>query len=154
MPKNREKVKDLLAEFHDVFTPKEGEMGQTEAAQHHIKLTDEKLFKEQPWNVPEGLLEEVKEHLEHMLDVGAITPSNSAWSNAVILVCKKDGGLRFCIDFRKLNANTKKDAFHFPASMTPSMPSEEHDIIPLWTYYLDSGRCIWWKTLRNTPPLL
>ena len=49
-----------------------------------------------------------------MLDVGAITPSSSAWSNAVILVCKKDGGLRFCIDFRKLNACTRKDTFPLP----------------------------------------
>ena len=37
VPKNREKVKDLLAEFHDVFTLKEGEMGRTKATQHHIE---------------------------------------------------------------------------------------------------------------------
>ena len=46
-----------------------------------------------------------------MLDMGAIKPSKLAWSNAVVLVCKKDRGLRFCIDFRKLNAQTRKDAF-------------------------------------------
>ena len=46
MPKNREKAKDLLVELHDVFALEEGEMGQTEVTQHHIKLTDEKLFKE------------------------------------------------------------------------------------------------------------
>ena len=46
-----------------------------------------------------------------MLDVEALTPSNSAWSNAVVLVHKKDGELRFCIDFRNLNACTKKDRF-------------------------------------------
>ena len=49
-----------------------------------------------------------------MLDVGSIKPSNSAWSNVVILVRKKDGGLRFCIDFRHLNSHTKKDAFPLP----------------------------------------
>ena len=64
--------------------------------------------------MPKGLLEEVKEHLDHMLDIGAITPSNSAWSNAVVLVQRKDGGLQFCIDFRKLNACTKKDAYPLP----------------------------------------
>ena len=41
-PNNREKAKDLSAEFHDVFTLEEGEMGQTKATQHHIELTDEK----------------------------------------------------------------------------------------------------------------
>ena len=90
MPKNREKAKDLLTKFHDVFALEDGGMGLTEAMEHHIKLTDEKLFKERPQNVPEGLLEEVKEHLDHMLDIGAITLSNSAWSNAVILVWKKN----------------------------------------------------------------
>ena len=78
MPKNREKVKDLLAEFHDMFALKDGEIGQTEEMEHHIELTDVKPFKERPRNMPEGLLEEVKEHLDHMLDVGAITQSNSA----------------------------------------------------------------------------
>ena len=48
-----------------------------------------------------------------MLDVGAIKPSNSTWSN-VVLVRKKDGGLQFCIDFRHLNSCTKKDAFPLP----------------------------------------
>ena len=46
-----------------------------------------------------------------MLDVGAIKPSKSAWCNAVVLVQKKDRGLRFCIDFQRLNAQTEKDAF-------------------------------------------
>ena len=49
--------------------------------QHHIEVTDPCYFKEQPQNIPEGLLQEVKEHLDHMLDVGAIKLSNSAWSN-------------------------------------------------------------------------
>ena len=49
-----------------------------------------------------------------MLDVGAIKPSNSTWSNTVVLVRKNDGGLWFCIDFRCLNSHTKKDAFPLP----------------------------------------
>ena len=54
--------------------------------QKTILLTDEKLFKERLQNVPKGLLKEVKEHLDHMLDVGTITPSNSVWSNSIVLV--------------------------------------------------------------------
>ena len=49
-----------------------------------------------------------------MLDGGAIRPSQSPWCNAVVLVQKKDGGLRFCIDFRWLNSRTKKDAYPLP----------------------------------------
>ena len=48
-----------------------------------------KPFKVRPRNIPSGLLEEVKDHLDHMLDVGAITPSKSVWSNAVVLVWKR-----------------------------------------------------------------
>ena len=64
-------------------------MGCTEVTEHHIEVTDPCPFKEQPRNIPEGLLQEVKEHLDHMLDVGAIKLSNSAWNNAVVLVRKK-----------------------------------------------------------------
>ena len=49
-----------------------------------------------------------------MLDVGAIRPSNSPWASAVVLVWKKDGKLRFCINLQKLNARTIKDAYSLP----------------------------------------
>ena len=111
---NKEKALNLLAEYHDIFALEDGEMGCTKAAEHKIKVTDPKPFKERPQNIPTGLLDEVKEHLDHMLEVGVIKPSKSAWSNAVVLVWKKDGGLRFCIDFRRLNSQTWKDAFPLP----------------------------------------
>ena len=79
-------------------------MGCTEATEHKIEVVDLKPFKERLRNIPSGLLEEVKDHLDHMLDVGAIKPSKSAWSNAVVQVRKKDGGLKFCINFQRLNA--------------------------------------------------
>ena len=88
---NRERALNLLAEYYD--------MGCTQAAEHKIEVTDQKSFKGRPRNIPSGLLDEVKDHLNHMLDVGVITPSKSVWSNAMVLVWKKDGGLRFCINF-------------------------------------------------------
>ena len=110
---NKGRALDSLAEYHDIFTLEDGEMGCTEAAKHKIKVTDPKPFKERPRN-PSGLFEEVKDHLDYMLDVGVIKPSKSAWSNAAVLVQKKDGGLGFCIDFQRLNAQTQKDAFPLP----------------------------------------
>ena len=111
MEENKERALDLLAEYHDIFALEDGEMGCTEAAKHKIEVTDSKPFKERLRNIPSGLLEEVKYHLDNMLDVGVIKPSKSAWSNAIVLVWKKDGGLRFCINFRRL---TRKDAFPLP----------------------------------------
>ena len=90
---------DLLAEYHDIFALKDKEMGCTEATKHKIEVTDLKPFKERPRNIPSGLLEKLKDHLDYMLDVGVIKPSKSAWSKAVVLVQKKNGGLRFCINF-------------------------------------------------------
>ena len=59
-------------------------------------------------------MDEVREHLKLMLDAGAIRPSNSPWCNVVVLVRKKNGSLRFCIDFRRLNTLTKKNSHPLP----------------------------------------
>ena len=59
-------------------------------------------------------MDEVRQRIQEMLDGGAIQPSQSPWCNAVVLVRKKDGLLQFCIDFRRLNAWTKKDAYPLP----------------------------------------
>ena len=64
--------------------------------------------------IPPPLVEQIQTHLWEMLDSGMIHPSQSVWCNAVVLVCKKDGGLHFCIDFQHLNAHTKKDLYQLP----------------------------------------
>ena len=58
--------------------------------------------------------DEVHTHAKEMQKVGAICPSQSPWCSTVVLVCKKDGGLHFCIDFCKLNARTKTDSYLLP----------------------------------------
>ena len=76
--KNKERALNLLAKYHGIFPLEDGEMGCIEAAKHKIEVTDPKPFKERLRNIPSGLLEEVKDHLDHMLDVGVIKPSKSA----------------------------------------------------------------------------
>ena len=78
MEENKERALDLLAKYHDIFAFKDGKMGCTEAAKHKIEVTDSKPFKERLRNIPSGLLDEVKDHLDHMLNVGAIKPSKLA----------------------------------------------------------------------------
>ena len=63
---------------------------------------------------PPHLYEEVRKHLKEMVEIGAIRKSNSPWASAVVLVRKKDGSLRFCIDLRHLNNRTIKDAYSLP----------------------------------------
>ena len=91
-------------------------MGHTNATKHKIVLKDPDTppFKEHFRRILPPQLDKVREHLKLMLDTGAIQPSNSPWCNAVVLVSKKDGLLRFCIDFRKLNSLTVKDSHLLP----------------------------------------
>ena len=60
------------------------------------------------------MYDNVRAHIQEMLDIGAICKSHSPWASAVLLVQKKDGGLRFCNDLRKLNERTIKDAYSLP----------------------------------------
>ena len=101
-------------EHHHIFSLDKNEIGCTDTAEHIIELMDDEPFKERfQWIAPPPL-EQVQENLQDMLDGGAIGPSKSPWCNAIVLLRKKDGTLRFCIDFRKLNARTKKDSFPLP----------------------------------------
>ena len=114
--KAAKQARSLLAEYHDLFSLEKNEIRRTKAAEHVIELKDPDaaLFKERFRRIPPSQVDEVREHLKLMLDVGAIQPSNSPCCNAVVLVRKKDGSLRFCIDFRRLNSLTKKDSHPLP----------------------------------------
>ena len=72
------------------------------------------MFKEQFRQIPLPLVEEVHQHLQEMLGLGMICPSQSFWCNAMVLVRKKDSSLHFCIDFWCLNACMKKDSYLLP----------------------------------------
>ena len=111
-----EKACSLLKEYHDIFSLEKCDIGHIKAAKHKIVLKDPDTppFKERFCQIPPPQLDEVCAHLKMMLDAGVIQPSNSPWCNAVVLVRKKDGSLRFYIDFRKLNSLTVKDSHLLP----------------------------------------
>ena len=109
-----EQAKDLFTRYHDVFSLYETDLGKTNLIEHTIKLEDSTPFKERFRRIPPHLLDEVKKEIKNMLKIGVIKPSESPWTNAVVLARKKEGELRMCIDFRKLNARTTKDAYAIP----------------------------------------
>ena len=108
------KVTRQLLEYHDIFSLEPHEIGCTDVTEHDIELLDHEPFKERFRCIAPPLVEEVRQHIQEMLDGRAIRPSQSPWCNAVVLVRKKDGSLSFCIDFRCLNAKTKKDSYPLP----------------------------------------
>ena len=107
-------AQELISEFTCIFSQDDLDLGRTSIVKHSIKVNDSVPFKEWYRHIPPGMYEEVKVHIQEMLDVGAIRPSNSPWASAVVLVQKKDGKLWFCIDLQKLNARTIKDAYSLP----------------------------------------
>ena len=112
-PENVAAARELVLAYHDVFALESNELGCTSAIEHKIRIENSEPFKEQFQCIPPPLLEEVCASLQDMLEMGAICPSQSPWCNAVVLVQKKDGTLRFCVDFRHLNTQTK-DLYPLP----------------------------------------
>ena len=107
-------AKEMLKRNAKTFSINDLDMGRTNSVKHHIKLTDSIPFKEAYRRIPPQMYDEVKAHIQEMLDLVAIRPSNSPWASAIVLVRKKDGRLRFCIDLRRLNNRTVKDAYSLP----------------------------------------
>ena len=106
----QQQVVDLFKEYHHIFALSDLKLGCTSKIKHEIKLDNETPFKDHYHRIPPHQFEEVQKHLQDMLDIGAIRCSCSPCTSAVVLVWKKDGSLRFCIDLRHLNSHTIKDA--------------------------------------------
>ena len=85
-------AKDLLVDSADVFAKTDLDLGKCNIIKHAIKITDPQPFKEHYRRIPPHLYEEMKKHLQEMVEVGAIRKSFSPWASAVVLVRKKDGG--------------------------------------------------------------
>ena len=91
-------VKKLLEEYQHLFALNLKELGKTSLVQHEIRLSSNTPFKERYRRIPPHQYEEVRKHLQEMLDIRAICRSTSPWASPVVLVRKKDGSLWFCIN--------------------------------------------------------
>ena len=107
-------LQDFLAENHSVFSLKERERGETDLVTMTINTGDAPPCKQAPRRMPFIVRQEVAKQLRDMQQDGVIQPSCSPWSSPVVIVRKKDGRHRFCVDYRRLNAVTKADTFPLP----------------------------------------
>ncbi|UYV78601.1 hypothetical protein LAZ67_16002112, partial [Cordylochernes scorpioides] len=109
--KEKEQLKQVLERYEDLFS---SGLGRSNLAKHRIDTEGAKPIKHKPYRVSAKEREIIKEQIDEMLRDGIIRPSSSPWSFPVILVKKRDGKYRFCVDYRKLNDVTVKDVYPIP----------------------------------------
>ena len=110
----RAQLRELIIEYADLFALDRSELGSTDLVTHSINTSDHPPIRQQPRRVPFALRGKIAEMVDDMLEQGVIQPSQSPWASPVVLVAKKDGTTRFCVDYRKLNATTKMDVYPLP----------------------------------------
>ena len=108
----RARAAALLAKHVNTFpAPGSPITGRTDAVVHEIDTGSTRPIRCNPRKLSPKKIQIQQELVDQMLEDGQIEPSVSAWSAPTVLVTKKDGSTRFCIDYRRLNVRTKKDAF-------------------------------------------
>ena len=105
---------NLLIEYRNVFAKDDTDLGCFAGVEHHINTGDAKPIKQPMRGVPLTFIGEEEKYLKKMLDYEVIQPSTSEWSSPLVLIRKRNGDIRWCIDFRAVNAVTKKDAYPLP----------------------------------------
>ena len=96
----------MIGRYPDVFTDMPRE---TNEIQHRVKLTDDTLIRCKPYPLPYAIREELRYEVDSMLEMGVVKPSMSPYVSPIIMVKKKDGSNRVCVDFRMLNKITEVD---------------------------------------------
>lgn len=111
----RGKLQDLL-EKH--FKDEPATLGRTDRVKHIIDTGDAAPIKQRYYTVSPARQKLINEELDRMLGLGVVEPSQSAWSSPIMLLDKPDGSKRFVVDFRAVNAVSKKDAYPLPQVTT------------------------------------
>jgi len=107
-------IAELLHDFPDLFATENSELGSTGLIKHSIDTQGKGPIRLRPYRTGKKQKEELERQIKEMMATNVIQHSTSPWAAPVILVEKKNGELRFCIDYRKLNSLTKKDSYPLP----------------------------------------
>ena len=110
----KEKLQQLLVKFQDSFSKNEWDLGLTHLTEHSINTGSAAPVKQPPRRVPLAFAADEKKAIEDLKAKGVIRNSVSPWASPIVLVHKKDGGVRPCVDYRKVNELVKPDGFPLP----------------------------------------
>ena len=104
----------VALEFEDIFALQSNDFGRTSKIRHSINTGDHQPIRQPVRRMPPYRREEARKLLTEMLAKDVIQRSSSPWASPIVLVGKKDGSVRFCVDYRKVNGITRKDAYPLP----------------------------------------
>ena len=110
----RNQIRQLIKSHQDVFSLPGQPLGWTELMKHDIVTPSQAPIKQGVRRPPFHFKTAAEEEVQIMLKNDIKEPSNSPWASPVFLVRKKDGSIRYCIDYRRLNAVTRKDSYLLP----------------------------------------
>ncbi|XP_065407431.1 uncharacterized protein LOC135972648 [Chrysemys picta bellii] len=110
-PRQRGQLQQMLEKFSDVLSARPG---RTTLMSHHIATDPGKRVTDNHRPLPRKMWDTVRREVETMLEMGVVEESTSEWRSPIVLVPKPDGATRFCIDFRKVNAISRFDAYPMP----------------------------------------
>jgi hypothetical protein len=113
-PDQKREVEQLLLRWKSIFASSDLDLGHTTTEVHRINLHESTPVRERYRRIPPAMFAEVKKTLENMLQAGVIRESTSPWAAPMVLVRKKDGSIRICVDYRSINSKTIKDAYSLP----------------------------------------
>ncbi|XP_028254301.1 uncharacterized protein LOC114429891 [Parambassis ranga] len=110
--KNR--LRQKLAQKSDVFSTHEWDVGLARGVEHRIRLADSRPFRQRSRRLAPADIEDVRKHLQDLLQAGIVKESRSPYASPIVVVRKKSGAVRMCIDYRLLNTRTIPDQFTTP----------------------------------------
>ena len=107
-------VNDMVGDQSVVLSKGAMDVGKAAVTKHHIELYDDTPIRQKPGQFSEPVVEAVELQCRELQALDIIEPNKSPWSSPVVPIRKKDGSIRLCIDYRKLDSVTKADRFPMP----------------------------------------
>lgn len=110
----RYRLLEVLRRYPNVIPSDDLDVGYTDLEHHLIRMKVATPVTQTYRSIPPNDFQKVRDHIQELLDKDVVRPSHSPYAAPVVVVKKKDGGIRLCVDYRKLNEKTVKDAYPLP----------------------------------------